>query len=185
MNTLTSLKALTLYQPWAQLAALAAKQIETRSWSTEYRDALAIHAGKNTDWLSICKDRPFREALYGVEWNVGHAAYKRYVHHAATRALLFPLGAVIAVCELVACLPIPETPRRFPVTHGKLNVLLPPDPPEKQFGDYRPGRFAWILAKMRMLPEPIPCRGYQQLWDVSPQILSIINAQLEALPSDK
>lgn len=31
------MKALTLYQPWAQLIVLGPKTIETRSWSTKYR----------------------------------------------------------------------------------------------------------------------------------------------------
>jgi hypothetical protein len=33
------------------------------------------------------------------------------------------------------------------------------------FGDYTPGRFAWEFANMRMLPEPIPAKGAQGLWN--------------------
>ena len=40
------MKALTLHQPWATLVAVGEKRIETRSWSTDYRGPLAIHAGK-------------------------------------------------------------------------------------------------------------------------------------------
>ena len=38
------MKVLTLHQPWASLVALGVKTIETRSWSTQYRGPLAIHA---------------------------------------------------------------------------------------------------------------------------------------------
>lgn len=38
------MKALTLTQPWASLVALGHKRFETRSWSTNYRGELAIHA---------------------------------------------------------------------------------------------------------------------------------------------
>jgi activating signal cointegrator 1 len=39
-------KATTLTQPWAELVAGGFKQWETRSWSTNYRGPLAIHAAK-------------------------------------------------------------------------------------------------------------------------------------------
>jgi hypothetical protein len=42
---------------------------------------------------------------------------------------------------------------------------------ELAFGDYRAGRFAWLLADIRALPEPIPARGALGLWDVPAAIL--------------
>lgn len=42
----TAMKALTLTQPWATLVAIGAKRVETRSWTTNYRGPLAIHAAK-------------------------------------------------------------------------------------------------------------------------------------------
>ena len=38
------LKALTIWQPYAQAIALGLKKFETRSWATKYRGPLAIHA---------------------------------------------------------------------------------------------------------------------------------------------
>ena len=38
------MKALTIWQPWASLIAGGAKQYETRSWATQYRGPIAIHA---------------------------------------------------------------------------------------------------------------------------------------------
>lgn len=38
------MKALTLWQPYASAIALKLKQFETRSWKTNYRGPLAIHA---------------------------------------------------------------------------------------------------------------------------------------------
>jgi hypothetical protein len=32
------------------------------------------------------------------------------------------------------------------------------------FGDFRPGRKAWILANVRAI-DPIPCKGFQGLRD--------------------
>jgi hypothetical protein len=40
---------------------------------------------------------------------------------------------------------------------------IPPDP-EPSFGDYRPGRFMWVLRSVRRLLEPVAVRGKQGLW---------------------
>ena len=40
------MKAISLWNPWAALIRCGAKTIETRSWSTQYRGQLAIHAAK-------------------------------------------------------------------------------------------------------------------------------------------
>ncbi len=46
------MKALTICQPYAQLIVRSEKRVENRSWSTNYRGPIAIHAGKSRDWLS-------------------------------------------------------------------------------------------------------------------------------------
>jgi hypothetical protein len=33
------------------------------------------------------------------------------------------------------------------------------------FGDWRPGRFAWELANVKALPEPVPVSGKRGLWN--------------------
>lgn len=38
------MKALTVWQPYAQAIALGLKKFETRSWATKYRGKIAIHA---------------------------------------------------------------------------------------------------------------------------------------------
>ena len=40
------MKAISLWQPWASAIAIGEKTIETRSWWTPHRGALAIHAAK-------------------------------------------------------------------------------------------------------------------------------------------
>jgi FKBP-type peptidyl-prolyl cis-trans isomerase 2 len=46
----------------------------------------------------------------------------------------------------------------------RLDVQIPPEEPERSFGNYQPGRYAWVLANILQLDEPIPARGYQSLW---------------------
>lgn len=43
------MKVLTLKQPWATLVAEGLKKYEFRSWKTNYRGELLIHAGKGID----------------------------------------------------------------------------------------------------------------------------------------
>lgn len=48
------MKALSLWQPWASAVALGFKKNETRSWPTNYRGPLLIHAAKKViPWPSI------------------------------------------------------------------------------------------------------------------------------------
>lgn len=55
------MKAITLFQPWASLIMDGRKTIETRSWKTNYRGVLAIHAGR------ICDTEACQEAGYGPD----------------------------------------------------------------------------------------------------------------------
>lgn len=52
------MKVLTLKQPWASLVANGYKEFEFRSWKTNYRGYLLIHAGCGVDkeWLDKVKD---------------------------------------------------------------------------------------------------------------------------------
>lgn len=78
-----TLKALSIWQPWASLIARGVKRHETRHWSTPYRGPIAIHAAKTLD-LAGAPDQLCRSAL-GLMW-----------------AQDAPLGAVIAIAELTA-----------------------------------------------------------------------------------
>lgn len=49
------MKVLTLKQPWATLVAEGIKQIEFRSWKTNYRGKILIHAGTSIDKEAMIK----------------------------------------------------------------------------------------------------------------------------------
>ncbi|MFI6489868.1 ASCH domain-containing protein [Streptomyces sp. NPDC050564] len=54
-------RALTLWQPWASCIAYGTKRIENRTWPTDYRGIVLIHAGRTTDrhaW-DVPLTRPF------------------------------------------------------------------------------------------------------------------------------
>lgn len=43
------MKALSIRQPWAELIMLGIKDVENRSWATEHRGSLVIHAARALD----------------------------------------------------------------------------------------------------------------------------------------
>ena len=137
------MKTLTLYQPYATLIAVRAKRIETRSWSTKYRGLLAIHASKKFPELAkqLIWKPLFHEALSTEAFD--------------TKRDNFPLGMVVAICNLEACFRIDSRP------------LLISDQ-ERTFGDYTAGRFMWFLENVRELKHPIPAKGALGLWEWIP-----------------
>lgn len=134
------MKALTLTQPWAQLVAIGAKKIETRSWNTMYRGPLAIHAALGFPLLA-------KERLLDLDFfqPLRDAGYETVAS--------MPIGAVVATCELVSVARV----------QSAANV---PDFPERAFGDYSIGRYMWFLADVRMLPEPVSAKGALGLWEL-------------------
>lgn len=131
-------KALSLLQPWATLIAIGAKTIETRSWATKYRGPLAIHASKGLP-------------KKGLPW---HESFDKALAETGINGLMeCPRGAVIATCKLVDCV-------KTEVIAGALQGTN-----ELMFGDYEPGRYAWILEDIKPLPEPIPAKGMLGLWE--------------------
>jgi hypothetical protein len=78
------MKALTIWQPWADCIATGAKTVENRRWPFRYRGPLAIHAG-------LSRDR--------------HAEYRPLVRAVVDDPDALATGALIAVAELVDCHP--------------------------------------------------------------------------------
>lgn len=83
------MKALSIIQPHATLIMLGVKPYETRSWPTNFRGYLAIHAGKKLDDLALCFREKYRQPLVSAG-----------IHKGAD----LPLGAVLGVVKLVDCI---------------------------------------------------------------------------------
>lgn len=161
------MKTLSLWQPWASLVWLVGhqdpevarmgKRIETRGWPTKYRGPLAIHAAKKPFNTGFYLDRelyPFADAL-GLPDIFSFDT--------------LPYGCIIAVCTLVDCVKITgRTSIDGKIVAAQLADGREVTGNELVFGDYTPGRFAWILEDVRPLPKPIPAKGHQSLWNWEP-----------------
>jgi activating signal cointegrator 1 len=185
------MKAITLWQPWASLVALGVKTIETRSWQTSHRGPLAIHAAakkpvedeKVGDWT-------VHEMVNGT--------WRMFLNDNEAKSLAdesrpLPLGAVVATCTLVDCVRIwPDIPMQASwnepwsqITAGVIGangqryLTLDTWPgfgsadgryvgDQDPYGDFTPGRYGWLLADIVPLPEPVPAKGKQGLWEWKP-----------------
>lgn len=169
------MKAITIWQPWASLLACGAKQYETRSWKTDYRGPIAIHAAKK-DIHSILGDLPY-DTIVPMLANL----YKWMgIESGAADRLEQTQGCIIATAELVNCWHIVYHPGTdidiaksikigaeldVPKHHPDFHKYIVPTEKEILFGDWTPGRYAWELTNVKMLPEPIMVKGKQRLWN--------------------
>ncbi|HUZ20619.1 MAG TPA: ASCH domain-containing protein [Acidimicrobiales bacterium] len=71
------MKALTVRQPWASLIVAGGKSVENRTWQTNYRGRLIIHAGAKVDRAAMAEHGHLVEA--------------------------YPAGAIIGTVRLVDC----------------------------------------------------------------------------------
>ena len=74
------MKAITIKQPWATLIAEGIKKYEFRSWNTNYRGKILIHAGKTLEVKNLNK-------------------FKNY-------NLSFSCGEIIGEAELADCIKV-------------------------------------------------------------------------------
>jgi hypothetical protein len=81
------MRALTVCQPWAWAIIHGMKRIENRTWRTDYRGPLAIHAGKSRAWL-----KPHDTILPDGS------------HHPPASELIF--GAIVGMVDVIDCIPL-------------------------------------------------------------------------------
>lgn len=182
------LRVLTLFQPYATLLVFGKKKIETRPKPTNHiyhedwceKDAYPtklvscawkdhnktcygnkgcpflsntkkvylIHAAKYwSRWQSdLCLSEPFYTHLKGL----GYPAEleQSYASVNGLEGVVFPLGQIIGSVEVIEC-------RKLPDTWGSYSK------DEIAFGNYTPGRYAWITQNPRILVAPILYKGGQ------------------------
>lgn len=179
-------RAITLYQPWASLIALGVKNIETRSWpppKTLIGERLLIHVGGRQpeygpigdDW-TVCGSPGF--PLPGTTFAPLLARIKT---PGVAGYYEMPLGAIVASCVLADAVPMVDLcdaggndviGQRMLVVGASGQVLmltdaLPGANAERQdvsdqlpYGDFAPGRWAWLLEDVKPTTERCPaCWG--------------------------
>lgn len=156
----TAAKAITLWQPWATLVAIGAKQFDTRSWLTRHRGPLVIHAAKRFTRAerAWCCEEPFRSVL-------------RDAGYPEPESLLVTLGKALCVVEVTAM-------------YNTSDLVKGISEQERAFGNYEPGRFAWSLKNLRVF-ESVSMRGRQGIWTLTPRERVALDAAIATSGEEK
>ena len=154
------LKAITLWQPWASLLAGGPKVYETRSWKTNHRGWIAIHAAARFDRIVTDACQEFKEELA----EMGILNWQSVI---AT-------GAVVGVGKLKGIIKC-----RGPLA---TQHLIPDFHEVAPYGDYSKGRYAWVFSEMIPVYPPIPATGGQRIWNWNaPGKIQLLIGQLDNL----
>lgn len=137
------MKAISIKEPFASLIASGVKKIETRSWKTNYRGELFIHASKIP--VQILRDNILKDVTKDMNLNCGN---------------------IICKCNLVDCVYMDE----------KFIENIKQNPIEYSVGEYKIGRYAWILEDIELIV-PIPINGKLNVWnfDLKYELINNIN----------
>lgn len=176
-------RTITLHQPWASLIALGVKRIETRSWpapEAAIGQRLLIHAAARMPGpgLRLGPGGP----VVMEEWLVtapgsgpyGDGRTPMLLDLPNQEAHPLPLGAIVGSCTLAASVPMVGTGEsKIPqhhlhvADHDRTLWLNDADAPsvlnvtdQRPYGDFAPGRFAWLLEDVKPTTERCPaCLG--------------------------
>ena len=132
------MKTISITEPYASLILNGEKHIETRSWKTNYRGEILIHASATKVTLnSAMKKWGLTRDEY---WKLLERA--KYVHH----------GFIIAKAKLVDCVKM---------TSEWIDTL---SESERTAGFYSEGRYGWILEDVTPV-EFTKAKGKLGLWE--------------------
>ena len=137
------MKVISIKEPFASLIASGVKKIETRSWKTNYRGELFIHASKIP--VQTLRDNILKDVTKDMNLNCGN---------------------IICKCNLVDCVYMDE----------KFIENIKQNPIEYSVGEYKIGRYAWILEDIELIV-PIPINGKLNVWnfDLKYELINNIN----------
>lgn len=137
------MKVLSLLQPWATLVVIGAKKFECRSWKTEYRGTIIIHAS--------AKKPNRREKVFFEE----DAFFKIYIDDMDD----LPYGALIGKAilkEIYRTEWLMQHLEMFPYHMWKQELA---------FDDFSPNRYAWQLEQAESFTSVLPIKGSLGLWE--------------------
>lgn len=144
------MRALTLTQPWAGLVASGIKLIENRPRPLIRREdfgvPFAIHASREIDAATY-------DRIYDIAPELGGGI--RAAQHEKWWKLSHITSAVIAVATVVRS-----------VTPSEVETGAIPDDDQRRWFF---GPVGYVLRDVRALARPVPCRGAQGFWHLTPR----------------
>lgn len=133
----------------------------TRPWAT-----LIAIGGKRVETRSWSTTHRGQIAIHASKGFPKWARDFATTEHTLGRLLSpIPTGGIIALARIVKV-------ERTQDVEQSLSAL------ERLYGDYSFGRYAWFLEDVIKLPQPVVCKGALSLWEVSSDVLRLIQAQV-------
>lgn len=182
------MRALTLTQPWCGLVASGIKRIENRQRRmispVDFGKPFALHASREVDGDAVGRIRAIAPEIFEDDHKKTDeeflASVPRWIRLGGIR------GSVIAVAtierELAAAYDINK--QILAVEMPSRNPHHPPHEPGMfHLGDQHRwffGSFGYELRDIRVLDQPVPCRGYQGFWTLPADIEAVVVEQLNS-----
>jgi hypothetical protein len=163
-------KALTIHQPESWLVACGYQRVANRSWDTDYRGLVAIHAGvhrnhspeETIELMTALGHEPINYALQSKQ-------------HKANELLHY--GCVIGVVELLDCLLYDQI--------EALDQMQPPQPGQLPLEAFAEGPICWRFGQAVLLPKPVKRRGNLRLWTLDDATAAKVASQLRLGPASR
>lgn len=129
------MKVLSIKEPFASLISFGIKKVETRSWKTNYRGEIYIHASLTKSKIDDERKEKLLKLLPdGYEFKQGYIICKGYLK-----------DCILMDDEFL------ET-----IKEDKTEVLC---------GHYEKGRYAWVIDDVKILDKKIPAKGKLGIWN--------------------
>ncbi len=172
---MTTMKALTLHQPYASLMAYALKRNETRSRQTRYRGDVVICAGLRRPRF----DEVNSEIMFALA-EIYNAT--KGVNGTFAEVLdWLPLGKALCTVEVFDCVSTDlfEVVDQLgkPAKQGNYGIT----PLERAAGDYTPARYAFRTRNVRFFKTPVPVVGKQGLFNLDDDERRFVGIELQRL----
>ena len=140
------MKTLTVKQPWASLIVEGIKDVENRTWKTNFRGRVLIHAGtKKVNFYNWYDSQLSNIQLISLH-NDLHISDLNY-------------SSIIGSVEIIGCR----------VNHPSIwaEKTMQFEIKDELSGEVEKGEiiYNWILANPIKFPEPIPAKGKLSFWD--------------------
>ena len=129
------MKVVSLTEPYATLILENKKKIETRSWKTNYRGKLYIHASSTKIPKEYKQNKELMSLVDEDNLNFGH---------------------IICSCDLVDCVYM---------TKEYISNMKKNNYQEYICGIYEEGRYAWVLDNIKELDNKIKVKGKLGIWN--------------------
>lgn len=131
------MKALSIRQPWSYLICAGLKDVENRTWPTQFRGRVYVHAGLRQDYAAY-SDPTYRELSEEIKSLLNFDQIWDWIAYGQER--LPGLGAITGEVEIVDCI-------------------------TKSASPWFVGPYGFVLANPVLYEKPIPAKGRLGFWE--------------------